>query len=123
MTEVPSPVFTPSWLSQDDVIGWLRANNQPIDGELDRVIRAAEDHVEAARADMFTDGVAPAVDTPGWAEVYHGAVMWAARELRRRNSPAGVESFAGIGVQFVARFDPDIDQALHTGAYLRPRTG
>ena len=55
--------------------------------------------------------------------MYQGAVMHAARELRRRNSPSGVESFADIGVSFVAKYDPQIDQALHTGAYLPPGVG
>ena len=62
-------------------------------------------------------------DEPGGyvpdAETYGGAVMYAAREYRRRNSPAGIELFGDI-TSFVARFDPDIDRALQTGAYARP---
>lgn len=117
---IPPPVFEPSWLSQSDVVEWLRANQQPIDGELDRVCRAAEIHVERCRPDQFTGD--PPVFAPD-AQVYQGAVMWAAREVRRRNNPSGVQEFAGLGISFVAKFDPDIDQALHTGAYLRPKTG
>ena len=53
------------------------------------------------------------------AETYQGAVMYAAREYRRRNSPAGIETFGDV-TSFVARFDPDIDRALQTGAWARP---
>jgi hypothetical protein len=53
------------------------------------------------------------------AETYQGAVMYAAREYRRRNSPAGVEMFGDV-TSFVSRFDPDIDRALQTGSYARP---
>lgn len=53
------------------------------------------------------------------AETYQGAVMYAAREYRRRNSPAGVEMFGDV-TSFVSRFDPDIDRALMTGSYARP---
>lgn len=53
------------------------------------------------------------------AETYQGAVMYAAREYRRRNSPAGIETFGEV-TSFVSRFDPDIDRALQTGSYARP---
>jgi hypothetical protein len=53
------------------------------------------------------------------AETYSGAVMYAAREYRRRNSPAGIEVF-GEATSFVTRYDPDIDRALQTGAYAPP---
>jgi hypothetical protein len=53
------------------------------------------------------------------AETYQGAVMYAAREYRRRNRPAGVEMFGDVS-SFVSRYDPDIDRALQTGAYARP---
>jgi len=45
--------------------------------------------------------------------------MYAAREYRRRNSPAGIETF-GDQTSFVSRFDPDIDRALQTGSYAGP---
>jgi hypothetical protein len=57
------------------------------------------------------------------AETYQGAVMFAARELRRRNSPAGVETYGDGGVSFVSRWDPDIDRALRAGAWQRPGVG
>lgn len=57
------------------------------------------------------------------AEVYQGAVMYAARLLRRRNSPAGVETYGDLGATFVAKYDPDIDRALHTGSFTPPGVG
>lgn len=53
------------------------------------------------------------------AEAYQGGVMYAAREYRRRNSPAGVEMF-GDSTSFVSRYDTDIERALHTGAWAPP---
>lgn len=53
------------------------------------------------------------------AETYQGAVMYAAREYRRRNSPAGIEMF-GDQASFVSRYDTDIERALQTGVYARP---
>jgi len=64
--------------------------------------------VNAAVTDYQPDG-----------ETYQGAVMYAAREYRRRNSPAGIEMFGDV-TSFVSRYDPDIDRALQTGAYARP---
>lgn len=125
MTETPA--YAPTWLDPDDVRHWLRSNKQPVPDEqteVDRVCAAAEIHAQRNRPDQFTepvDGTDP-VYVPD-AEVYQGAVMFAARELRRRNSPAGVESFADVGVSFVAKYDPDIDRALHTGAYTPPGVG
>lgn len=45
--------------------------------------------------------------------------MYAAREYRRRNSPAGLEMF-GETTSFVSRYDTDIERFLHTGAYAPP---
>jgi hypothetical protein len=118
-------VFTPAWLDPADVTQWLDAHGEPTDGELARVCSAAEIKVQRCRPDQYvTDqaGQTPPVYVPD-AEVYQGAVMWAAREMRRRNSPGGVESFGDIGPSFVARYDPDIEAALWIGAHTRPGVG
>jgi hypothetical protein len=57
------------------------------------------------------------------AETYQGAVMYAAREYRRRNSPAGIETWAEGGAVFVAKYDADIERALRTGQWNRPGVG
>lgn len=51
------------------------------------------------------------------ADVVQGATMLAGRITRRRNSPAGVESFGELGATYVARYDPDIDVLLGTGKH------
>lgn len=113
--------YKPVWLAVDDVKMWLRLQAQDTsdDDLLNRVAAMAEPYVERCRPewwmeqDAFTRNYAPDPET------YHGAVMYAAREYRRRNSPAGVETF-GEATSFVSRWDPDIDRALQTGSYARP---
>ncbi len=111
--------FTPVWLQPLDVKRWLRLNEQ--DNSDDDLITAvcamAEPYVQRCRPEWFTSATPP-VYIPD-AETYRGAVMYAAREYRRRNSPAGIETFGDV-TSFVTRFDPDIDRALQTGAYARP---
>lgn len=116
--------YTPAWLSQDDVRAWLRLNDvDDGDGDLiTRVCAMTEPYVERCRPEWWT---APPTSTsaPVYApdaETYQGGVMHAAREYRRRNSPAGVEAFGDAGTSFVSRYDPDIEKALQTGAYARP---
>lgn len=67
---------------------------------------------------------APTAEDMWAADQTQGAVMLAARLYRRRNSPAGVESFSDLGgAVYVQRNDPDIALLLGIGAYARPRTG
>ncbi len=54
-------------------------------------------------------------------DVKLGAIMLAARLYRRRNSPAGVESFGELGPVYVSRNDPDLAMVLGLGNYARPR--
>jgi hypothetical protein len=121
--DVPSRQYTPAWLAQEDVRAWLRLNDQD-DGDGDlitRVCAMTEPYVQRCRPEWF-QLVEPsgAVEYMPDAETYQGAVMHAAREYRRRNSPAGVEAFGDAGTSFVSRYDPDIEKALQTGAYARP---
>ncbi len=125
MTEPPSRVFTPAWLSPADVKDWLHLND-PADVEDDaRVVRCCaqtELYVQRCRPEMFNLAADPPLYDPD-AEVYQGAVMYAAREVRRRNSPAGVQSFGDAGVTFVSKFDSDIERALHQGSWAIPGVG
>ena len=121
MAEVPQPVYAPVWLSQAAVRSWLRlGDSEPVE-EIDRVCADVEIYVQIARPDMYDDAEPP-VYRPD-ALVYDAAVMLAAKVLRRRNSPGGVEAFAGIGVSYVAKYDPEIAQRLDLDLYRRPRTG
>lgn len=119
---VTPPVFDPVWLSPDDVLSWLRATLgvEPA-GEVDGVIVATEIYVQKCRPDLFTTTDPPVYKPDG--QVYRAAVMYAARLLRRRNNPAGSESFGDIGPTFPTRYDADIDRALFTGSYTRPGVG
>jgi len=124
--------YAPVWLEAADVTHWLRANEvdvaSPDDLELQRVCAQAELYVQRCRPDQWTVGDAstvpptPATYTPD-AEVYQAGVMYAARLLRRRNSPAGVESFGDLGVTFVAKWDADIERALRVGGWMTPGVG
>lgn len=118
--------FQPTWLQVADIKDWLRLNAQDASEDvlLDSVAAMAEPYVERCRPEWRTVDISdPENPVPGPyapdAETYQGAVMYAAREYRRRNSPAGIETF-GEATSFVARFDPDIDRALQTGAWARP---
>jgi len=120
--------FQPTWLQVDDVKSWLRLNGADTtdDDLLESVAAMAEPYVERCRPEWVIidgppDGDGIVVKYRPDAETYQGAVMYAAREFRRRNSPAGIETFGEV-TSFVARFDPDIDRALQTGAYARPVT-
>jgi hypothetical protein len=118
-----SRTFIPQWLSPDDVKEWLRINDQDSDDDdlLIRVSAMAEPYVQRCRPEWWNTPAiaAPRVYDPD-AETYQGAVMYAAREFRRRNSPAGIEAFGETGTTFVSRFDPDIDRALRVNDYAPP---
>lgn len=62
-------------------------------------------------------------DTVWGDKTFLGAVMLAARLIRRRNSPHGIESFTVEGAAYVRRTDPDIAQLLHMGNHAKPRVG
>lgn len=117
--------YQPSWLDIQDVKDWLRLNGaDTTDDDLVTAVAAmAEPYVQRCRPEWLgIDVTDPENPVPVYlpdAETYQGAVMYAAREYRRRNSPAGIEIF-GDAASFVSRFDPDIDRALQTGSYARP---
>lgn len=62
-------------------------------------------------------------ETPWPDRFVTGGVMLAARIYRRRNSPAGVESFGEMGPVYIQRNDPDLALLLGLGAYKRPQIG
>jgi len=121
-TDPPARTFAPAWLSPADVKEWLLSNRQP-DAEdplIRQICAMAEPYVERCRPEFWSvsgdDGLSYHPD----AEAYQGGVMYAAREFRRRNSPAGIEILGDAGTSFVSRYDADIERALHTGAWARP---
>ena len=123
------PQFTPAWLDVADVKEQLRIMGADTtdDALITRCSAAVEPQVQRCRPDLYpaptpsTPLVAGPVYTPD-AEVYQAAVMLAARLVRRRNSPGGIESF-GESVTYVSRYDPDIGRALHSGTWASPGVG
>lgn len=112
------PTFVPKWLAPASVKEWLRLSEQDNsdDDLIQRVSAMAEPYVERCRPEFLNADTGEYVPD---AEAYSGAVMYAAREYRRRNSPAGVEVF-GDAVSFVTRYDTDIERALRTGSWAGP---
>lgn len=65
-----------------------------------------------------------AVGEAAWPpRIIEGATMLAARWVRRRNSPSGVEAMGELGPAYVMRSDPDIAQLLQLGSYQPPVVG
>lgn len=129
MSEPVPPAFTPTWLAPVDVKAWLALDET--DTTDDALVEAAcamtEPYVQRCRPEWYVTPVPPPPDLPPVyvpdAETYQGAVMYAAREYRRRNSPAGVQSFGDGSTLYVSKYDSDIERALRTGAYSLPRIG
>ena len=129
------PDFAPVWLDVADVKEQLRLTGDTADDDLvARCSAAVEPQVQRARPDLVIPATPAGRDARGRitaaaaatyspdAEVYQAAVMLAARLVRRRNSPGGVESF-GDSVLYVARFDPEIARALRSGNWAMPGVG
>lgn len=109
----------PGWLLPADVAQWLRLPDPipTVDADLlARIVTATEPVVARYRPDI---GATAAAIPP---DIYQGAVQLAARIYRRRNSPAGIETM-GDSVNYVASFDPDLDQFLRRGRYRMPGVG
>ena len=85
---------------------------------LDPIVEAVNDEVRrmpvasrAAGADVWPMGIVL------------GASMLGARLFARKNSPAGVQSFADGAALYVQRNDPDIAQLLKLGQWSIPVVG
>jgi hypothetical protein len=136
MTAPDPAAFVPLWLSPADVREWLRLNGTPTtdDALVTRCAAAVEPQVQSARPDCvvihsWDEPNPPDPPPPGWpvtyvpdAEVYQAGVQLAARLVRRRNSPGGLESFAESLV-YVSAYDPEIQRALRQGPWRRPLVG
>jgi len=130
------PTYAPVWIDVADVKEQLRlqAADTADDDLVTRCAAAVEPQVQRARPDQLAEATPAGRDARGRitaavaagyypdAEVYQAAVMLAARLVRRRNSPAGVETF-GESVTYVSRYDPEIARALRTGLWALPGVG
>lgn len=71
-----------------------------------------------------TATVAVTLESYGWLpRIDRASNMLGLRLWRRRDSPAGVASFAGEGAVYISRNDPDIAQLLGLGDYAKPMVG
>lgn len=111
------------WLAVDDVKRWLRLTDAVDDAILADVCLSVQPWVERCRPEWSNtdEATGDLVYTPD-PETYRGAVMFAAKVFRRRNSPGGIESFAD-NLSFVARWDPEVARFLRTGDYMTPAVG
>jgi hypothetical protein len=100
-------------ITNADVAGWLKLVEVD-DAILTPVVAATNAWVAALPVLVGAD---PDADWP--ADVWQGAVMLAARWYRRRNTPAGVESYAD-NVVYLPRRDADVSALLHLA---RPAVG
>jgi hypothetical protein len=120
------PDWTSGGVTVDAVIGYLRLGTPGADDlELLEAIVAAVNTAVARLPYTRATALQPDPDLPAvvWAaDVTHGALMQAARTYTRRNTPAGVQAMTDV-VVYAPRFDPDVDQLLHTGAYQRIQIG
>lgn len=110
------------WLALADVKTQLAIDGVDTDDDvlIQSCIDAAEPEVTRARPDAWTED--PATTPADYPDAYRGGVMLAARLVRRRNSPAGIESF-GESITYVAAYDPDLDRFMRRGRYRLPGVG
>ncbi|MET0996218.1 MAG: head-tail connector protein [Mycobacterium sp.] len=115
-------LYPVGWLQLDDVKRQLAIDNVDTDDDvlIQACIDAAEPEVCRARPDAWTED--PPSTPADYPDAYRGGVMLAARLVRRRNSPAGIESF-GESITYVAAYDPDLDRFMRRGRYRLPGVG
>lgn len=113
------------WVTTEAVSGWLRA--QPAAGGSAQAATAADIAKAVASVNAWmtrTFGAAPPAVAQGEpdpnADKSLGAIMLAARLVRRRNSPEGVAALTETGPYYVARTDPDVSMLLGLD---RPQVG
>lgn len=114
-----------------EALAWLGVNVQAASGpDVDAatlVAPAVRSFVESIPGLPTVPGIDPVTLEPVtvWADkVKLGAVMLAARLVRRRNSPQGIAAFTEAGgAAYVSRIDPDVAQLLRLGAYAAPQVG
>jgi hypothetical protein len=87
---------------------------------LEPIVAAVNDEVRR----MPVVGRAELTEVDPWPPgIVLGASMLGARLFARKNSPAGVQSFADGAALYVQRNDPDIAQLLKLGRWSIPTVG
>lgn len=112
------PVGGPTTLPWVKVWLTIKPDDTRSDDVLNMIVAAVNSQVRTWRVSQA------AVGATVWPDrIVSGATMLAARLYRRRNSPAGVESFGSDGAVYVSRTDPDIAQLLGLGTHQPPTVG
>lgn len=115
MTESPAPALDAGPATPAGVMTWLGNTAAAPPDQLVTVVQAVN---------VWVRRLTGTTAATQWdADVVLGALMLAGRLWRRRDSPAGVETFAGDGAVYVQRNDPDVALLLGLGPYAAPRVG
>lgn len=116
MTTPTDPVTT-----KEAVTAWLQVRDDRLDPVIDLVVPAVDRVCRGLRIAQVDEADPPVAEWPD--DVKLGATMLAARLVRRRESPSGVEALTAEGAAYVSRNDPDIAQLLQLGDYAKPSVG
>jgi len=114
------------WLPSRLLAGWLKLTGDTLDDVGELVRTAAAHYCEEQRLDLMrvvdVDGVSTFVfaATPS---IQQAGLIAAGRLWERRNTPAGLASFAEFGAADILRVDPDVARLLGTGRHARPAVG
>lgn len=118
MTEAAADLPAAGPTSPAAVKALLAITDDRDDARIAAVVAAVNSQVRTWRVSAAADGLA---EWPG--RIVEGATMLAARLHRRKNSPAGVESFGELGAVYVMRNDPDVAMLLDLGPWQPPVIG
>lgn len=105
----------PRALTEEEVTDWSK---EPAGPNLKQCVEATTDYVNSLPV------VASLPEEEPWpADVRLGALMLAARLIKRRNSPNGIEATTDINVTYTARYDSDIARLLRIDTFRKPMVG
>lgn len=110
-------------ISTKQVSDWLGGVGDPAATDDPNLIQCVA-AVNAMVAGLPTKATTTEAGAESWADqTITGAIMLAARLVRRRNSPAGVEAFTDAGAAYVSRYDSDISRMLRLDQFTPPLIG
>lgn len=102
-------------ITEGEVTAWTKEPDSP---NLKQVVAAVNGYVSGLPVVQHLD------DGEEWpADVQLGALMLAARLIKRRNSPNGIEAATDLNVTYTARYDSDISRLLKLDGYRTPAVG
>ena len=102
-------------LTELEVTEWSKEQSGP---NLTRTVAATNSFVNSQPVEQQLD------PDDAWPEhVRIGALMLAARLIKRRNSPNGIEAATDMNVTYTARYDSDIARMLQLDKYQAPAVG